>query len=172
LNKLGIDGKGLEIKEEKSGDFLQKLTYHFNGKYLAYVAEVDKMLLKAFDVKSKTYTADFNWDNVMASIPGSDMSYRPVPRYPAVRRDLALLVNNSVKFDELKETAFKTERKILKRVGLFDIYEGDKIAEGKKSYALSFILQDEDKTLTDKIIEKTMKRIQQAIEKEFDAELR
>ena len=172
LNKLGIDGKGLEIKEEKSGDFSQKLAYHFNGKYLAYVAEVDKNLLKAFDVKSKTYTADFNWDNIMASIPGSDMSYRPVPRYPAVRRDLALLVNNSVKFDELKETAFKTERKILKRVGLFDIYKGDKIAEGKKSYALSFILQDEDKTLTDKIIEKTMKRIQQAIEKEFDAELR
>ncbi len=172
LNKLGIDGNGLEIKEEKSGDFSQKLAYHFNGKCLAYVAEVDKNLLKAFDVKSKTYTADFNWDNVMASIPGSDMSYRPVPRYPAVRRDLALLVNNSVKFDELKETAFKTERKILKRVDLFDIYEGDKIAEGKKSYALSFILQDEDKTLTDKIIEKTMKRIQQAIEKEFDAELR
>jgi phenylalanyl-tRNA synthetase beta chain len=95
-----------------------------------------------------------------------------VAKFPEVRRDLALVVDKNIGFGELKSLALKTERKLLQSVGIFDIYEGDKIPAGKKSYALSFILQDENKTLTDKLIDKSMQRIQQAFERELGASLR
>jgi phenylalanyl-tRNA synthetase beta chain len=98
--------------------------------------------------------------------------YQPVPKFPTVRRDLALLVDKDIRFEDLKTAALKTERKLLKEVGLFDIYEGEKIPRGKKSYALSFMLLDEDRTLTDKVIDKTMRKIQMTLEKNFDASLR
>jgi phenylalanyl-tRNA synthetase beta chain len=116
--------------------------------------------------------ADFNWDNIINLIPAHDLTYKAISKFPAVRRDLALIVDKAVTFEALKQVAVKAERKTLKEVGIFDIYEGDKIPEGKKSYALSFVLQDENKTLTDKIIDKAMKRIQQALEREADAQLR
>jgi len=128
--------------------------------------------LKAFDIKQPVYLADINWDKIIDLLPQHDLTYKAISKFPAVRRDLALVVNKTVTFETLKEIAFKAERKILKEVGIFDIYEGDKIPEGKKSYALSFVLQDEGKTLTDKIIDKAMKRIQQALEKETEAMLR
>jgi len=105
-------------------------------------------------------------------MPVHDLTYKAISKFPAVRRDLALIVDKAVTFESLKEVAAKAERKMLKEVGIFDIYEGDKIPEEKKSYALSFVLQDENKTLTDKIIDKAMKRIQQAMERETGAQLR
>ena len=98
--------------------------------------------------------------------------FAPVPRFPSVRRDLSLLLDNAVTFAELERVARQSERKLLREVGLFDVYEGDKLPEGKKSYALSFILQDEERTLTDDQVEKAMGRIRQALEKETGALLR
>ena len=99
-------------------------------------------------------------------------TYKPVSKFPSVRRDLALVLDKEIKFDDLKRAALKAEKSLLQKVGLFDIYKGDKIPEGKKSYAVSFILQDQEKTMTDKVIESAMKRIQTVLEKEFGAVLR
>ena len=123
-------------------------------------------------VKNEVFAADFNWDLVISLVPRYDVQYVPVPKFPAVRRDLALVVDKNTRFEALKKLAFKTERKLLKSVGIFDVYEGDKVPEGKKSYALSFVLQDENKTLTDRVIDKTMRRLQQVFEKEAGAVLR
>ena len=123
-------------------------------------------------VKNEVFVADINWDLMIQLVPHHDVQYVPVSKFPSVRRDLALVVDKNIHFDNLKKLAFHTEKKLLKSVGIFDIYEGDKVPEGKKSYALSFILQDENKTLTDKIIDKTMRRLQQAFEKELGATLR
>ena len=100
------------------------------------------------------------------------ISFQALPKFPSVRRDLALVMDKNVTFEQVKKVALATERNILKSVNLFDIYEGDKIPAGKKQYAVSFVLQDKQKTLTDKVIEKTMARIQSAIENELNATLR
>ncbi len=172
LKRLGIDRKELALKEGGNSNYTYSYEYSTNDKNFITIAEVDKKLLKSFDIKQPVFIADINWDLMFSLIPAHDLTYKPISKFPAVRRDLALVVDKSVTFDKLKETAEKAERKLLKKVGIFDIYEGDKIPEGKKSYALMFILQDENKTLTDKIIDKTMKRILQALEKETGAQLR
>ncbi len=172
FTRLGIDRNKLTLQENSSDDFTYSLNYLVEGHLLVSVAEVSKKLLKQFDIKQQVYVADFNWDKLIDLLPQHDLTYKPISKFPAVRRDLALVVDKAVTFETLKDIATKAERKVLKGVGIFDIYEGDKIPEGKKSYALSFILQDENKTLTDKIIDKAMKRIQQALEKEAGAQLR
>ena len=116
--------------------------------------------------------AEINWDLLFGQITGKNISFNGIPRFPEVRRDLALLVDQKVKFSEIEKVAFETERKILRRVGLFDVYEGDKIAAGQKSYAVSFLLQDFEKTLTDKEIEKTMERLVRAFGEKLNAKLR
>ena len=100
------------------------------------------------------------------------IEFAEVPRFPAVRRDLSLLLNDEVRFDQLRNIAMNAERKLLREVDLFDVYQGDKLPAGKKSYALSFILQDMEKTLTDEHVDKAMGRIRAALEKEVAAELR
>ena len=172
IKRLGIDRKKFTMTESSSDDFAYTLDYVVNDKVVVSVGEVSKKLLKSFDIKQRVYVADFNWDNIINLIPAHDLTYKAISKFPAVRRDLALIVDKAVTFEALKQVAVKAERKTLKEVGIFDIYEGDKIPEGKKSYALSFVLQDENKTLTDKIIDKAMKRIQQALEREADAQLR
>ncbi|MBP7514353.1 MAG: phenylalanine--tRNA ligase subunit beta, partial [Flavobacteriales bacterium] len=103
---------------------------------------------------------------------GRRTGFKPVPRFPAVRRDLSLLLDQAVTFADLERVARQSERKLLREVGLFDVYEGDRLPEGKKSYALSFILLDEEKTLTDDQVEKAMGRIRLNFEKELGAQLR
>ena len=172
LKRLGIDRRNMTMIESSSDDFAYSLDYIVNDKVVVTVSEVSKKLLKSFDIKQGVYVADINWDKIINLIPTRDLTYKAISKFPAVRRDLALIVDKTVTFEALKSVATKAERKILKEVGIFDIYEGDKIPEGKKSYALSFVLKDENKTLTDKIIDKAMKRIQQALEKEAGARLR
>ncbi len=172
LNRLGIDRKNISLEENNDNNFAYTLDYKVQDDILVSVGEADKKLLKQFDIKQTVYVADFNWEMLLSLIPKHDLTYRPIPKFPAVRRDLALVVDKNVTFGQLREIAEKAERKLLKEIGIFDIYEGDKIPEGKKSYALSFILQDENKTLTDKIIDKAMKRLLQAFEKEAGAILR
>ncbi len=172
LKKLGIDIEKLEIRETESPNYQYGLQLLSGEKVLAEIGSVHKDLLKMTGVKNEVFAADFNWDLVISLVPRYDVQYVPVPKFPAVRRDLALVVDKNTRFEALKKLAFKTERKLLKSVGIFDVYEGDKVPEGKKSYALSFVLQDENKTLTDKVIDKTMRRLQQAFEKEAGAVLR
>ncbi len=143
-----------------------------NGKQLGYIAVVAPAVLKRFDIAAPVYYADLDW----AQLLRQNKQYKPVindlPRFPEVRRDLALLVEKNVMFADLKKAAFDTERKLLKDVCLFDVYEGRNLPAGKKSYALAFILQDPDNTLKDKQIENIMARLQKTYEEKFSAQLR
>jgi len=128
--------------------------------------------LKKADVEGQVFFADFDWDVLMKIIRKNSIQYKEVSKFPAVRRDLSLLIDENVSFDKLQFVAQKTERKLLKEVNVFDVYKGDKIPEGKKSYALSFILQDEEKTLTDKQIDAIVQKLIVNFEKELGAEVR
>jgi len=170
--KLGIDRNKLEIKESNSANCEYALEYFSGDSLLAVVAGLNKKLLNEFDIKQAVFVADVNWEKVIQLLPKSDHSYKAVSKFPSVRRDLAMMIDKEVSFEEMKSSALKAERKMLKSVGIFDIYEGDKIPEGKKSYALSFVLRDDQKTLTDKVIDKAMNRIQKTLEAELHAVLR
>ena len=172
FKKLGIDRSKLSIKENTGGNFEYALEYLTNDKHLAAIGKLGKGLLNDFDIKQTVYYADISWDKIVAILPKQDRVYEPVAKFPSVRRDLAMVIDKNVRYEDLKKAALDTERRILKSVSIFDIYKGDKIPESKKSYALSFTLQDKEKTLTDKVIEKTMKKIQQKFQQEFNAELR
>lgn len=172
FTKMGIDQKQVELKETTHALSQYALGYFYNQKLLAEVGSVHKKHLNQFDIKQEVLFAIINWDLLIKALPKGALEYKPVPKFPVVRRDLALVLDDRVRFDDLKNLALKTEKKLLKSVGLFDIYKGDKIPEGKKSYALSFVLQDKEKTLNDKVIDKTMKKIQSQFEQVFNAELR
>ncbi len=172
LKKLGIDENKLETTESVSKNFNYALQLNSGEKILVQMGSLHKDLMKMTDVKNEVFVADINWDLMMQMVPRHDVQYTPVSKFPSVRRDLALVVDENIRFSDLKKLAFHTEKKLLKSVGIFDVYQGDKVAEGKKSYALSFILQDNNKTLTDKVIDKTMRRMQQTFEKELGAILR
>ena len=143
-----------------------------NGKVLGYMAVVAKDLIKQFDIDNPVYYADLYWKELLKQ----NKQYKPVisdlPKYPEVKRDFALLVDKSVQFADLARAAFETGGKLLKNVYLFDVYEGKNLEEGKKSYALSFILQDAENTLKDKQIENIMGRLQKTFEEKFNAKLR
>jgi len=152
--------------------FSDGLMYKFKKKRLVCFGKLDKKLCKAFGVKSDIYAADFNWDLVLELAGFTKIKYKEVSKFPEVRRDLSLLVDKAVSFDELSKIAKQADNKILKSVNLFDVYEGDKLPEGKKSYALSFTLADETKTLTDKYIDKVMKKLMKSLADKAGAELR
>jgi phenylalanyl-tRNA synthetase beta chain len=133
---------------------------------------MNKKLLYHFDIKQPVYMACIQWDFILKAMKQHSIVYRPVPKFPEVRRDLALIVDKEVEFETLQKLSFETEKHLLKNVNLFDVYEGEKIGVGKKSYAISFILQDETKTLTDKTIDKTMAKIQKIFETKANARLR
>ena len=143
-----------------------------NGKLIGYMGVVNSKLLKAFDIDNPVYYADLDWNMLLRL----NKQYKPVindlPKFPEVKRDFALLVDKSVKFAELAKAALATEKKLLKAVNLFDVYEGKNLEDGKKSYALSFILQDTENTLKDKEIEAIMTKLQKVFEEKFDAKLR
>ena len=143
-----------------------------NGKQIGMMGVVNSKLLKAFDIDNPVYYADLDWSMLLKL----NKQYKPVindlPKFPEVKRDFALLVDKSVKFADLAKAALATEKKLLKAVNLFDVYEGKNLEAGKKSYALSFILQDTENTLKDKQIEAIMTKLQKVFEEKFDAKLR
>ena len=128
--------------------------------------------LKKFDIEAPVYYADFDWGQLLFEQKKNTVKYAELPKYPEVRRDLALVLDKEVKFSAVKALAFRTERQLLRAVSLFDVYEGKGIPEGKKSYAVSFTLRDDAKTLQDKVIDKVMERLVAALEKELGAKLR
>ncbi|RLD75950.1 MAG: hypothetical protein DRJ10_14385 [Bacteroidetes bacterium] len=136
------------------------------------VSLISNSLRKKFDIGQDVFCADINWTNLIKYSTTSDVQYKQVSKFPTVKRDLSLVLDKSIRFSELRNAAMKTERKLLKSVNLFDIYEGKNIGDDKKSYAMSFILLDENKTLTDKVIDKTMGKIQRSFEQQFGAQLR
>ena len=142
------------------------------GKLLATFGVVSRKILKAFDIDSEVYYADINWKELMKAIKGNAVYYKEISKYPAVRRDLALLIDKKVQFAEIERIAYETDRKLLKSVELFDVYEGKNLEAGKKSYAVSFMLQDENATLNDKQIDKFMQKLITNLQNKLDAKLR
>ena len=136
------------------------------------VGILSKKVAKKFDIDIEVYFAELHWDNLMRYALRNKVTYTELPKFQAVKRDLALLVDESVAFADIERVAYETERKLLKDVTLFDVYEGDKLPAGKKSYAVSFLLQDTDKTLNDKQIDNVMSRMIADMTKQFDAQLR
>lgn len=172
LKRLGFLTGQMQITETENELFSEGLSYSFNNKHLLNLGIVAKKWLKKFDIENPVYYADFNWDNVSMLHKKHKVIFEELPKFPAVRRDLALLLDKSIKFSQIKDVAERTERKILREVDLFDVYEGKGVPEGKKSYAVSFILRDDKGTLNDKFIEKTMQKLVDQFSRELGAVLR
>jgi phenylalanyl-tRNA synthetase beta chain len=170
LERLGITN--FSEKDTKSTLFSEGISFVVNKKILVDFGVVSEKILKHFEVENEAFYADFNWDVILAEISTSNFKMKPIPKYQSVSRDFALLVDESVSFGSLEQAAFQTEKKLLKNIQLFDVYTGDNLPKGKKSYAINFTLQDDNKTLTDKQIDKIMQKLQQKFEKEFGATLR
>ena len=141
-------------------------------KLLGTIGRIGRETLKKMDIKQPVYYADLNWTLLLKQYPTKEVQYQEVAKFPEVRRDLALILRKSVTFAQVEQAAMQCEKKLLKRVSLFDVYEGKGITEGFKSYAVSFILQDKDKTLNDKQIESTMAKIQKTLETQLGAKIR
>jgi len=170
VKRLKIEGIRVEEYEGSYFDF--GLTYRKGEKALVSFGAVAKANLKKADVDGAVYFAQFDWDLLLKVIKKNKITYKEVSKFPSVRRDLALLLDEGVSFEQLRLIANRTEKKLLKEVGIFDVYKGDKLPEGKKSYALSFVLQDEDKTLTDKQIDGIIQKLIINFEKEVGASVR
>lgn len=162
----------LKVTPTKNDVFSEGISLSLGRMALVDLGRVRPKILKEFGIKQPVYYADFNWDTILKVSQNNKLKVNTLPKYPLVKRDLALLLNNSVAFKDLYNAAFQAEKQLLKEVDLFDVYEGDKLPYGKKSYALSFVLQDENKTLDDKQIEKIMSKLQNSFERQFEATLR
>ena len=161
------------IKENENDLFSTGLLLNWKKKKIAEFGIVSKPILKMMDCKHAVLFADFNWDVLMEAISeNKTVMYKEVPKFPEVRRDLALLIDQAVQFEQLENLAYQSERKALKNVSLFDVYQGEKIPAGKKSYAVSFVLQDEEATLTDAQIEKIMQKMIKTFQEKVGAEIR
>ncbi|MCK9218640.1 MAG: phenylalanine--tRNA ligase subunit beta [Bacteroidales bacterium] len=172
LKKLRIDPGICVVEPAQSQCIPDGFRYMAKGKELLSMGALGKPILKLFDCRQSVLYAEINWDLLLTLLPIKENQFKDLPKFPEVRRDLALLVDESVTFEQIKKIAYQAERKLLKQVGLFDVYEGEKLTVGKKSYALSFFLQDEEKTLTEKEIEKSMDRLVKAFTTNLHAQIR
>jgi len=169
--------QGLGISEYTESDvkndiFSEGISLQKNKKLLVEFGIISKKIAKHFSIETEVLYADFHWDQVLQELTGNNVQVTNIPKFPKVKRDFALLLDDEVRFENLKLAALQTEKHLLKEVSLFDVYTGKNLPKGKKSYALSFTIQDENKTLTDKQIDKIMAKLQQTFEKEFGATLR
>jgi phenylalanyl-tRNA synthetase beta chain len=172
LGRLGIDPANLETGNPESDVFGDGTALEMKGRKLVEMGSIGREILEKFGIETDVYFADFSWVNVMGTLEDAVLNLEPVPKFPEVRRDLSMIVDNSVQFAQIRNIARKTEKKLLKSVSLFDVYESDKLEKGKKSYAIGFILQNPDKTLTDREIDRIMNRIQSNLESGINAEIR
>ena len=170
LERLGINK--LKSTPSKNDVFSEGLSFSLGKIKLADFGVVKRSILKEFGIKQEVLFADLNWENILQLASKKAIKVSELSKFPSVKRDLALLLNNKTEFKEVYNLAFQSERKLLKEVDLFDVYEGDKLPKGKKSYAVSFVLQDENKTLEDKQIDKIMQKLQASFEKNLEAVLR
>ena len=142
------------------------------GKLLATFGIISKKIQKAFDIDNEVYYAEINWKELMKAIKSAKVNFKELSKFPAVKRDLALLIDKNIQFAEIEKIAYETEKKLLKEVELFDVYEGKNLEPDKKSYAVSFLLQDESATLNDKQIDKIMSKLIANLENKLGAKLR
>jgi phenylalanyl-tRNA synthetase beta chain len=170
FDRLGITR--LKTTPVKNDMFSEGLSLSLGKIKLVEFGIVKKQILKAFGISQDVLFADFNWDKVLDAAQHNAIKFKDIPKYPKVRRDFALLLDDNVTFESIYTIAKQSERKLLKNVNLFDVYQGKNLPKGKKSYAVSFTLQDEHKTLTDKQIDKIMNKLQASFEKQLGAELR
>ena len=172
LRRFGLDIYALKCESLDSDLFGDAVQFYLNNKPLVQMGQVANRICKIFDLKQEVFFAEVDFDLLLKATRKHKITAQELSKYPEVKRDLALLVDKDVNFSRLRDIAFATERKLLKSVALFDVYEGDKLPEGKKSYALSFVLEDKTQTLTDKAIERTMNALQAAFEKQTGATIR
>ena len=173
LRRIGVKPGMVVRKKSENPIFSAGLSIeNRGGKQLIEMGIINKKLLKQFDLSAPVYYAELNWTALMKVIKKNEVLYTEISKFPAVSRDLALLVDNNVEFAQIEQIARQTEKKLLKKVELFDVYEGDKLPAGKKSYAVNFILQDEEKTMGDKQIDAIMQKLIANIKKQLNAELR
>lgn len=172
LRRFGIDIYALKSEPTQSDLFAEGLTMSLNGKELLQIGVVSGKLRRLTDVKQEVYYLEMNFDVLVRSTKKHRIAAEELSKFPEVKRDLALLVDRDVTFAALRSVALATERKLLKSVSLFDVYEGDKLPEGKKSYALSFILEDKTRTLDDKTIERVMANLTRQFEQQCGAQVR
>ncbi|MEW5675223.1 phenylalanine--tRNA ligase subunit beta [Flavobacterium enshiense] len=169
LSRLGLEKT---VSQPLENDvFAEGIGYSIGKETIVEFGTVKKSILKHFDIKQEVLFADFNWGEILKLL-STKIKFTDIPKYPEVRRDLALLVDATVQFEQIYTIAKQSEKSLLKNVNLFDVYEGNNLPEGKKSYAVSFTLQDNSKTLTDAQIDKIMSKLQQNFEKEIGATLR
>ena len=174
LKRFGCDIYSLQTEAAPADLFSEGLSYSLPGSNmpLAVMGTIAPARLKQFGIKQPVFAAEINWPTFFTLIKRNKIRYSELPKFPEVRRDLALLLDESVSYADLRKSALRVGKKLLKQVGLFDVYRGDKIAEGKKQYALSFVLQDLEKTLTDNDVEKVMSKLLATFQNEFGATLR
>lgn len=174
FRRLGVQAQALNISENAESDLMSvtlKYTAH-NGKDIAVLGIVKHGILQKLDISGDVFFADINWTNLMKLTRKNKVVYSKLSKFPPVSRDLALLVKSDVKFADIERIARSTEKKLLKSVELFDVYEGKNIGEGMKSYAVNFILEDSEKTLTDERTDKVMKNIMNNLAREIGAQQR
>ena len=173
LRRLGVPFGSLVFAKGESDLFDKSIEIrNRGGKVLVQFGIVSLKILKQFGLEQPVFFADLNWQQLMRAVRNQKVTATDLPKYPAVSRDLALLIDKSVEFGQIEAIAYQTEKKLLKEVRLFDVYEGKNLPEGKKSYAVNFILQDETKTMGDKQIDAIMQKLIQNLTKQLNAELR
>jgi phenylalanyl-tRNA synthetase beta chain len=170
LNRLGITT--FQTDELNDENFEYGIKYFRGDKNIVSFGSATKADRKHADVNANVFYADFDWANLLSIIKKNKIVNKELSKYPSVRRDLSLLIDQNVTFDQLKGIAFKTDKKLIKEVNIFDVYQGDKLPEGKKSYALSFILQDDEQTLADKQIDTVMNKLVANLMQQASAEIR
>ena len=174
LRRYGADLYSMDYEAAPSDIFSEGLTYKLpgTGEQLAVMGTVSPKLLKKFGIKQPVFAAEISWPTLFTLVKRDKIKYTDLPKFPEVRRDLALLLDENVSYADLRKAALKAGKKLIKSVSLFDVYRGDKIPEGKKQYAMSFVLQNAEKTLTDTDVEKMMSKLLETFTREFGASLR
>ena len=170
LERIGVTN--IKTSPVKSDVFSEGIVLSLGKNKLVEFGVIKKKILKEFGIKQEVLFADFDWTSILSISGKKKIKVSMLPKFPSVKRDLALLLDEKITFKEIYDLAFQSERNLLKDLGLFDVYEGDKLPEGKKSYAVSFVLQDNNKTLEDRQIDKIMQKLQQSFEKNLGAVLR
>ena len=173
IKKLGINPANFNLEEKKDNTCFQyELNYKLNGKDLITIGKVSQNILQRSDIEQDVFFASLNWQEIVDIHAKYEMQFDELPKFPEVRRDLALLIDENITYKQIEQLAFKTEKKHLIKVNLFDVYQDEKIGKNKKSYAVSFVLRDNEKTMTDKQIEKIMQKLTEAYQKELGATIR
>ena len=172
LSRLGIAPDNCQMKPLSSEIYSEGIIYTFNNQTIAQIGVLNKTFLKQNGLQADVFYADLSWNLLLNAIKKMKVAYTPLPKFPEVKRDLALLVDRDVSFGSIKMWAHRTERELLKSVTMFDVYEGSQLPEGKKSYAVSFLLRDDTKTLNDKQIEKVMEKLMNTFKRELGAQIR